>query len=129
MVPLVGVHAGDLVAGGAEPGDFTVLDDVDAGLVGAAGETPCHVVVFGDSGARLIRRAQHGIANVGGDVDDRAQLLDLVGFDPLGVDAVEFVGLYPSHAVTDVLQGVRQVEHAALAEQDRVVEVVLEPFP
>ena len=51
------------------------------------------------------------------------------GVEPLGVDAVELVGLDPAHAVADVLQAVREVEHAALAEQDRVVEVVLEALP
>ena len=51
------------------------------------------------------------------------------GRQPLGVDAVELVGLDPAHAVADVLQAVREVEHAALAEQDRVVEVVLQALP
>ena len=45
------------------------------------------------------------------------------------VDPVESVGFHPAHAVADVLQAVRQIEHTALAEQDRITEVVLEPFP
>ena len=64
-----------------------------------------------------------------GGVDDRADLLDLVGRQPLGVDAVELVGLDPAHAVADVLQAVREVQHPALAEQDRVAQVLLEALP
>ena len=51
------------------------------------------------------------------------------GVDPLGVDAVEPVGLDAADAVADVLQGVREVQHPALAEQDRVVEVLLQALP
>ena len=83
-VATCGAHPGDAVAVGDEPGDLAVLDDVDAGLVGAAREAPGDVVVFGDAGARLIRRAEHRVANVAGDVDDRAQLLDLVRDRPTG---------------------------------------------
>ena len=48
-----------------EPGDLAVLDEVDAGLVGAAGEAPGDVVVLGDAGARLVGGAQHRVADVG----------------------------------------------------------------
>ena len=64
-----------------------------------------------------------------GDVDDRAQLLDLVGIDPLCVDAVELVGLDPTHAVADVLQAVCEVQHTALAEQNRIAEILFEALP
>src|SRR4028118_750989 len=62
-------------------------------------------------------------------VDARAVLADLVGLQPLRVDPVELVGLDPAHAVADVLHGVGEVEHAALAEQDRVAEILLEALP
>src|SRR5262249_44444618 len=45
------------------------------------------------------------------------------------VDAVEPVGVHPAHAVPDVLRAVREVEHAALAEQDLVAELLLQSFP
>jgi hypothetical protein len=128
-VALSGAHAGDPVPVGDEPGDLAILDDVDPGLIGATGESPCDVVVLGDARPWLIGRAKNRIANVVGDVDDRAELLDFVRIDPLGVDAVELVGLDAPHALTDVLQAVGEVEHTALLEQDRVVEVVLEAFP
>ena len=129
MSPKRGAYAGDPIAAGGEPGDLAALQQVDSCRIGAAREAPSDVVVFGDSRARLVGRAEHRVAEVGRDVDDRAELLDLVGFQPLGVDAVEHVGLDAAHAVADVLQAVREVEHAALAEQDRVAEVVLEALP
>src|SRR6185312_2231954 len=97
-----GPYPGDAVPVGGEAGDGAVLDDVDACLVGAPGEAPGDVVVLGDPRARLVGRAQHRVADVLGGVDDRADLLDLVGRQPLGVDAVEVVGLDPPHAVADV---------------------------
>jgi hypothetical protein len=66
---------------------------------------------------------------VGRDVHDWAELLDLVRLQPLGVNPVEHVGLNATDAVPDVLQAVREVQHTALAEKDRVAEVVLETLP
>src|SRR5262249_44850464 len=117
------------VGSGGEPGALAVLDQVDPGLVGAPGKTPGDVVVLGDARAGLVGGAQDRIADVGGGVDDRADLADLVLIQPFGVDPVELVGLDAPHAVADVLQGVRQVEHPALAEQDRVAEVLLQALP
>ena len=117
------------IAVGGEPGDLAALQEIHSRRIGAARETPSDVVVFGDSRAGLVGRAEHRVAEVGRDVDDRAELLDLVGFQPLGVDAVEHVGFDAAHAVADVLQAVSEVQHAALAEQDRVAEVVLEALP
>src|SRR5699024_12740826 len=73
----VRLHADDLVAEAFDPGDFAVLDDVDAHLIGLAGERPRDVIVLGDPGPRLEGRPHHGIAQVVADVDDRADLLDL----------------------------------------------------
>ena len=63
-VALGRAYPGDPVAVGVEPDDLAVLDDVDAGLIGPARETPRDVVVFGDACTRLIRRTEHRVANV-----------------------------------------------------------------
>src|SRR5690606_9804216 len=48
-----GVHAAHPAAGDVEAGDLAVLDEVDAELVGLAGERPGDVVVLGDAAAAL----------------------------------------------------------------------------
>src|SRR6185369_15968875 len=124
-----GAHTGHTVAVGDKPGDLAPLQEIHAGRIGTSSETPSDIVVFGDARAGLVGRPEHRVANVGRDVNDRAELFHLVRVQPLGVDAVEHVGLHPAHAVADVLQTVCEVQHAALAEQDRVAEVVFEALP
>ena len=51
------------------------------------------------------------------------------GVEPFGVDAVQPVGVHPPHALAHVVQVVGQVQHAALAEQDVVVELLRQAFP
>jgi hypothetical protein len=87
------------------------------------------VVVPGDARARLERRPEHRIAHVGRHVEDRTDLGDLVGLEPLCVDAVELVRVHPPGRLADVLRGVRQVEHAALAEEEVVVQLAGQLFP
>ena len=112
-----------------DPRHLRALDQVDAEVAGGAGVRPRHVVVLGDPAARLIRRPEDRIADVGRDVDDRAQLADLLGREPFGVDPVEPVGVDAPLALADVTQVVRQVHHAALAEQQVVVELLGETLP
>ena len=112
-----------------DAGHLAALDEVDAERVGGARVAPGDVLVAGDPAARLVGRAEHRVAHVGRDVEDRAELADRVRLEPLGVDAVEPVRAHAPHAVADVLQRVRQVEHAALAEEQVVVELRLEPLP
>src|SRR6476619_6212542 len=115
-----GLQPDDPVTNGVDAGDLAVLEEVDAQVVGPAGEPPGDVVVFGDPGPGLIGGAEHRVADVGGDVDDRAELFHLPGVYPFCVDAVEPVGVHPADAVPDVLQAVREVEHPTLGEQDRI---------
>ena len=85
---------------------------------------PRDVVVPGDAAARLVGRAEHRVAHVGRDVEDRAELAATSsGSSHSRVDAVEPVRVDPPHALAHVVQVVREVEHAALAEQQVVVEL------
>jgi hypothetical protein len=112
-----------------EAGHLAVLDDVDAHRVTGPGERPGHVVVLGDARAWLERPAEDRVAHLGGDVDDRADLGHLVRLEPLGVHPVEAVGVDPPGRLADVLQGVGEVEDAALAEQEVVVQLGRQPLP
>ena len=109
--------------------DLAVLDQVDAEGVRRPRVAPRDVVVLGDAAARLVGRAEDRVAHVGRHVDDRAQALDVLGLEPLGVDAVEPVRVDPPHALADVVQVVGQVDDTALAEQQVVVELLGQPFP
>src|SRR5699024_8990998 len=100
---LAGFHAGHLAAIADNAGDLAVLDDVDAGGVGGAGLTPGHAVMAGAAAARLQRRPQHRIADVGRDVDDRHFALDLFRRDEAAVDAVQAVGVGAAMRITHVL--------------------------
>src|SRR3954471_6998409 len=108
--------------GRSNPGAPAARQECRPEPVRAAGVSPRDVVVLGDPAARLQRRAEHRVAHVRRGVDDRAELRDLLGRQPLGVDPVEPVGVDPAGALADVAEGVREVEHAALAEQDVVVQ-------
>ena len=90
---------------------------------------PGDVVVLGDPAARLVGRAEHRVAHVRRRLDDRADLLDAGRVEPLRVDAVEPVRLDPPHALADVVEVVREVEHAALGEEDVVAELLRQPLP
>ena len=127
--PARGLDAGDATVLHGDAGDLAVLDQVDAEGVRGPRIAPRDVVVLGDAAARLVGRAEDRVANVGRHVDDRTQALDVLGLEPLGVDAVEPVRVDPPHALADVVQVVGQVDDAALAEQQVVVELLGQPFP
>jgi hypothetical protein len=110
-------------------GDLAVLDDVHAQLIGLARQGPGDVVVLGDAGAGLVGRPEHRIADVLGGVQDRHDLLDLLGVEPFGVHAVEPVGVDAAHGAAHVAEGVVEVEHAALAEQEVVLELLGQLLP
>ena len=85
--------------------------------------------MLGDAGPRLVRGAHDGVADVVVDVQDGAEFLDLLRVQPLGVHAVEFVRAHAPHAFADITQGVGEVHHAALAEQEVVLELLRQDFP
>lgn len=124
-----GVHRDRPVAGQLDPGDRAVLHEVHPERVGGAGVGPGHVVVLGDAAAPLQGGAGDRVPHAGVGVDDRAELPDLVRVEPLGVHAVEPVGVDPPPALPLVVRVVRQVQHAALAEQDVVVQLLGQALP
>ncbi len=85
--------------------------------------------MLGDPGPGLEGAAEHRIAGAGREVEDGADLGDLVRLQPLGVHSVEPVGVDAAHALPDVLEGVREVEDAALAEQEVVVQLLRQALP
>src|SRR5262249_44704076 len=69
-----------------DAGHLTALEQVDAGQVGRPRVAPGDVLVPGDPAARLERRAEHRVADVRRDVDDRADLRDDFRLEPFAVD-------------------------------------------
>src|SRR5919201_1804591 len=97
--PAVCLHARDAAGLDVDAGYLAPLDEVDAQRVGGAGVGPCDPVVLSDPGARLEGPAEHGVARLGGDIDDRADVDDLVGPQPVRVDAIQTIGLDTADAV------------------------------
>ena len=124
-----GLHTDDAVALEVEAGDFAVLDEVHAHLVRLAGEGPGDIVMLGDPAAALQRAAHHGVTHVRRGVHDRAEGLHLVRSQPLGIDAVQAVGIDAPAAFPHVAQAMDEVEDAPLAEEDVVVELLGQSFP
>ena len=112
-----------------DPPHLAALDQVDPERVSRPRESPRHVLVPGDAAARLVGRTEHRVAHVRRDVHHRTDLGHLRRLEPLGVDPVQHVRLDAADTVPHVLQRVRQVDDASLAEQQVVIELRLEPLP
>ena len=110
-------------------GHLGALDEVDAERVRGPRVAPRDVVVLGDAATRLPRRAEDRVADVVRHVHDRAEALDVGRAQPLGVDAVEPVRVDPPLAFAHVAQVVGEVHHAALAEEQVVVELLGQRLP
>ena len=130
MKPARRLDADDAAALAADAGDFAVLDDVDAARVGGAGEAPGDRVVARDAAAALQRwRPGSGSAH-------RARSL-MIGQHSLTCSGVSHSPSMPFRRmrvdaaldVAHVVQGVAEVQHAALAEHDVVVEVLATGLP
>ena len=80
-------------------------------------------------GARLPAGAQHRVTATAAAVELRDLFFHFLGIEHMGVDALQRVGVDPALDVAHVLQGVAQVEHAALAEHDVEVQVFGQSFP
>src|SRR5947207_9459010 len=125
----VRVHATNATAVEVEAGYLAILDQVDAHLVRFARERPGDVVVLGDATPSLQRAADHGVAHIRRDVDDRAEGFDLSRREPFSVDPAQPVRVDPPHPFPPVALAVHQAEHAALAEQNVVIELLGKVFP
>ena len=129
IFPRVVSTPSDLVAALQEARDLAVLDDVHAELVRAARITPRDVVVARDAAPALQRRTEDRIPDLGRDVDDRQEGLQLGGLEPFRVDVVGVVRGDAPLQLADVVEAVREVDDAALAQHHVEVELVLERLP
>jgi hypothetical protein len=77
----------------------------------------------------LQRGAQDRVAAVRPQIDDRAELLHLAGVQQFGIDVVQAVRVDPSRQFAQVVLVVGQVQDAALAEHDVVVQLLAHGFP
>ena len=111
------------------PGDFAVLDDVDAARRRAARIAPGDRVVPRRAAAALQGRAHHRIARFARDVERRAEFLGLLRRQPLIVDAVQPVGMDVALQHLHVMHVVGEHHDAARRIHDVVVEVLRQPVP
>ena len=95
----------------------------------AAGIAPGHRIVPGDAAAPLQRRAHDGVAHIVGDVEDRAELLRLLGAQPFIVDALQPVGVDVTLEHLHVVDVMGQHHDAAGRIHDVVVELLRQPLP
>src|SRR6218665_2931116 len=80
-------------------------------------------------GARLPTGPRHRVAAAAAAIELRDFLLPLAGAEPLGIDALQRVGVDPALDVAHVLQRMAQVEHAALAEHHIHVQFLAQALP
>ena len=118
----------DPAAVGGKAGNFAVLDYVDAGVDRAAGETPCHIVMFGDAATWLKGGAEHRITDVRDTLTMGQTSATCWGSSHLA--SIPLSRLASTRRMLSRTScSVCEVEHAALAEQDLIAEFVLEALP
>ena len=108
---------------------LAVLDDVDAAGVGAAGVAPGDRVVPGGAGPALQGAAEHRVAEVAADLQGWAEVLARFLGQPHVVDAVEPVGVDVPLEALNVVDVVREHQHAALREHHVVVQFLRQALP
>ena len=112
----------------AEAGDFAILDDVDAALVGGAGIAPGDGVMAHGAAAMLGEAALDRKAGIV-DVEKRIACYDLRGGQKIGIGPVQHHGIAAPDEGVALRVGVDQVENPALADHGVVVQVLFQPFP
>ena len=127
-VAAVGLHAGDAALLDGEAGDLGLGVDLRPPLGGVAGIAPGDGVVAGDGARRMIERAQDRIAHILGHVERRAEPVDVVGIDDLGIDAQMLVHLGAPAAGAHGGIGMGEREMAADGIEDVVVEILAQPL-
>ena len=86
-------------------------------------------VVACGAAAPLQRRAHDRIARGPARVEQRLEPLDLLGRQELAVDPVQPVGMAAAPDLLQVVHGMGEVHHAALAEHDVVVQLLAQALP
>ena len=124
-----GLHAGHPAGRHVDAGDLAILDDVHAARVRRPRKAPGDGVMARVAAPPLQGAAHDRVARVRRGVEDRAEGLDLFHGQELGVDRVEPVGVDPPGRLLQVVDVVDQVQHAALAEHQVVVELLRQPLP
>ena len=125
MEPRVVSHADDLPPSRCEAGDLAVLDDVDAARVGGAGDSPRRPrrAARRRRGAAARRRGSDSARRAS--VEDRHHCLDLLAASGSSESMpFSWMALTRRRESPHVVQGVRQVQHAALAEHHVVVQIL-----
>ena len=129
----IGANAGDLRADPFAVGavaalaqdveDLGALMHLGAHVVGGPGVAPHHRVVAHDAAGRVVQGAQDRVAGMVGSVEAGGDLLDVVGADDAGVDALQLVDLgSPVHGAQGAV-GVGQGQVAPLAEHHIDVQI------
>ena len=118
------LDACDAAARNLEGRHLAILNDVDAEAVGGARKTPGDRVMAGNARAPLQSGAEDRVAQGGAHVEDRAEGLDARRIEPLGIDAVQAVGIDAPARLAHVAQIVGEVHDAALGQHDVVVEIL-----
>ena len=111
-----------------EAGDLGLGVNLHAPLGGVAGIAPGDGVMAGDGARRMIERAEDRIAHILGHVERRAEPVDLVGIDQLGIDAQMLVHLGAPAAGAHGRIGMGEGEMAAHGIEDVVVEFLAQPL-
>ena len=111
-----------------DAGDLAVLHDVDAARIGSAGVAPGDGIVPHRAAAPLQEPAMDREAGVV-EIEHRHAGAHALAVEQFGVDAVDAHGVAAPGIGVALAVGMKQVQHAALADHGVVVDVLLQPFP
>ena len=126
--PAFGFDAEDAAVLHAEPGDFTVLNDVDAEPVGAAGIAPSHRIMTHRAAAPLNQSALNREARIV-IVEPGIHRSHRIAVKQFAIDAMQAHSV-PAPRISIALGiGVIEIEHAALRDHGVVVEILFEALP
>jgi hypothetical protein len=124
-----GFDADDTIAVAAQPRDFALLDDIDSARIRAARVSPGDSIVAGSAAAALQQSAHYRVTRARRTVEQRYHACDFLPVEQFCVYAVQAHGVAAPGVSIEVSMAVREVQDATLAEEDVVVELLLEPLP
>ncbi len=111
-----------------EAGHLAVLDDVDTAIARGARIAPDDGIVPGRAAARLQEPALDRETRIV-EVEKRQPAAYAIGIEQLGIDAMQAHGVAATGEGVALGVGMAQVDDAALAHHDVVVEVLLQALP